>query len=75
MSGVRIPPSPHSTKTQAPETEDEEDAVDLMLKKAGCLEAHYAVQECIVENKDWRVCQKQVADFKLCIENSKKKQN
>ena len=53
--------------------EDEEgDAVDQMLRKAGCLDAHYAVQECIVEHKDWRVCQKQVTAFKECIDNSKK---
>ena len=36
--------------------EDEDDPVDKMLKKAGCLEKHYKVQECMVEHKDWRQC-------------------
>lgn len=44
-----------------------------MLKKAGCLEAHYAVQDCIVTHKDWRICQPQVQAFKTCIQDSKKR--
>jgi len=59
--------NPHSTTDE----EDLEDPVERMLKKTGCLEKHYSVQECIAETKDWRQCQKQVADFRACIENSK----
>ena len=36
--------------------EEDDDPVDKMLKKAGCLEHHYKVQECMVEYKDWRQC-------------------
>uniref|UniRef100_A0A1A9WDW5 peptidyl-tRNA hydrolase n=1 Tax=Glossina brevipalpis TaxID=37001 RepID=A0A1A9WDW5_9MUSC len=35
----------------------EEDPVELMLKKTGCIDYHYKVQECIAEFGDWRHCQ------------------
>ena len=55
------------------EEEDDEDHVDKMLRKAGCAEAHYKVQECMAETKDWRKCQDLVKAFKDCIDQSKKK--
>jgi len=42
--------------------DDEDDPVDKMLKKAGCLEKHYKVQECMVEHKDWRQCKAEVKE-------------
>ena len=54
---------------------DEDDPVEKMLRKAGCLEKHYAVQECMFDHKDWRKCQDKVYDFKKCIEASKSKQS
>ena len=45
--------------------EDEDDPVDKMLKKAGCLEKHYNIQACMVENKDWRKCQAEVKGTQL----------
>ncbi|XP_076360327.1 uncharacterized protein LOC143252299 [Tachypleus tridentatus] len=48
--------------------EEEDDHVEKMLKKTGCLELHYAVQECMADHKDWRKCQEQVAKFRACIE-------
>jgi len=53
---------------------DEEDPVDKMMEKIGCGEQHYQVQLCMMENKDWRKCQEPVRQFKLCVEESKKKQ-
>ena len=53
--------------------DDEEDHVDKMLRKAGCAEAHYKVQECMAETKDWRKCQDLVKAFKDCIDQSKRK--
>ncbi|PBC33386.1 Peptidyl-tRNA hydrolase [Apis cerana cerana] len=41
-----------------------EDPVEEMLKKTGCMEFHYEVQECIAETQDWRKCQEQVKRFK-----------
>lgn len=43
------------------------DPVEEMLKKTGCMELHYKVQECIAETQDWRKCQDQVRNFKLCM--------
>jgi cytochrome c oxidase assembly factor 4 len=53
--------------------DSDEDPVELMLKKAGCLEKHYKVQECIAETKDWRQCQGHVEAFRICMEEHKKK--
>jgi len=52
--------------------DDDDDPVEKMLKAAGCLEKHYAVQECIAETHDWRRCQQPVQDFRKCIEDHKK---
>lgn len=44
------------------------DPVEEMLKKTGCIELHYEVQDCISTTQDWRACQKQVQHFKQCME-------
>lgn len=44
-----------------------EDPVEVMLKRTGCIELHYKVQECIAETQDWRKCQDQVQEFKACM--------
>ncbi|XP_046975486.1 cytochrome c oxidase assembly factor 4 homolog, mitochondrial [Vanessa cardui] len=49
----------------------DDDPVESMLKKAGCLDLHYKVQECINTTKDWRKCQTEVNDFKICITRHK----
>ncbi|XP_050359823.1 cytochrome c oxidase assembly factor 4 homolog, mitochondrial [Nymphalis io] len=51
--------------------ESDDDPVESMLKKAGCLDLHYKVQECINTTKDWRKCQGEVNDFRLCITKHK----
>lgn len=43
------------------------DPVEQMLKKTGCMELHFKVQECIAETQDWRKCQNQVSEFKKCM--------
>ena len=51
---------------------NEEDPVIKNLTKIGCLEKHYAVQDCYFESKDWRKCVKEVNDFKECVKQAKK---
>ncbi|CAG0885677.1 unnamed protein product [Cyprideis torosa] len=51
----------------------DDDPVEKMLTKAGCLNQHYAIQECMAEYKDWRKCQKEVAAFRDCINSSQEK--
>ncbi|VEN44876.1 unnamed protein product [Callosobruchus maculatus] len=48
-------------------TQELSDPVEEMLKKTGCIELHYKVQECIAETHDWRKCQDRVSDFKKCM--------
>nr|CAH7715040.1 unnamed protein product [Callosobruchus chinensis] len=44
------------------------DPVEEMLKKTGCIELHYKVQECMAETRDWRKCQDSVSNFKKCMD-------
>ncbi|KAK7069292.1 Cytochrome oxidase assembly factor 4 [Halocaridina rubra] len=59
---------PHQRNKVPKEDEDEEDPVEQMIAKTGCLEKHYAVQFCMADNKDWRKCQQEVMDFQSCIQ-------
>ncbi|CAL9685267.1 unnamed protein product [Knipowitschia caucasica] len=47
--------------------EDEDDPVDRMISRTGCGDQHYAVQECMAEHQDWRLCQQHVQKFKDCM--------
>ncbi|KAL1444518.1 hypothetical protein MTO96_029825 [Rhipicephalus appendiculatus] len=47
--------------------------LEEMLKKTGCIDLHYAVQECMAEHRDWRKCQEAVRNFQMCIERNAKK--
>lgn len=58
-------PSPHDRNVTR--SEDEDDPVDKMISKTGCADFHYAVQECMAENQDWRKCQSQVQTFRDCM--------
>ncbi|XP_076244498.1 uncharacterized protein LOC143185411 [Calliopsis andreniformis] len=49
------------------------DPVEEMLKKTGCMELHYEVQECIAQTQDWRKCQEQVKRFKVCMDKYQRK--
>ncbi|EZA48680.1 hypothetical protein DMN91_002271 [Ooceraea biroi] len=54
--------------------EEIEDPVERMLKKTGCINLHYQVQECMAEHQDWRKCQDKVKKFKECMNKSTKHQ-
>jgi len=51
---------------------DEEDPVTKAIEKTGCLELHYAVQECMADHQDWRKCQDDVKKFAQCMQNYQK---
>lgn len=60
--------------SKKPSSEDSVvDPVEEMLKKTGCIDLHYAVQECMAEHRDWRKCQEAVRNFQMCIERNAKK--
>jgi len=67
--------SNHHNRSKIVEDDEEEDPVDAMIKKTGCLEKHYAVQFCMADHSDWRKCQDQVKEFQICINeyNQRKK--
>ncbi|KAK2870972.1 hypothetical protein Q8A67_023499 [Cirrhinus molitorella] len=53
-------PSPHNRSR----SEDEDDPVDGMISRTGCAQLHYALQDCMAEQQDWRKCQTEVQKFK-----------
>ena len=63
--------SGHDRSRVAPPADDgeEEDLVDTLLRRTGCMEHHYAVQACMAESGDWRRCQDRVTEFRQCMEN------
>ncbi|XP_041422940.1 cytochrome c oxidase assembly factor 4 homolog, mitochondrial [Xenopus laevis] len=58
-------PQPHNRSRKA---DDEEDPLEHMIGRTGCAWAHYAVQECMAEQQDWRKCQTHVQSFKDCMQ-------
>ncbi|XP_015599540.1 cytochrome c oxidase assembly factor 4 homolog, mitochondrial isoform X2 [Cephus cinctus] len=61
------------SKASSSSQNDIEDPVELMLKRTGCIELHYLVQECIAETQDWRKCQEQVQSFRTCMADYQRK--
>ncbi len=55
--------------------DDDEDPIITKLNKIGCLEKHYAVQDCYFETKDWRKCSKEVKEFQECVKQAKEESN
>ena len=66
-------PHQRTKSLQRSSDDDDDDPVERLLKKSGCLELHYKVQECMVDHKDWRICQPHVQKFRECIEESQKR--
>ncbi|XP_061385060.1 cytochrome c oxidase assembly factor 4 homolog, mitochondrial [Danaus plexippus] len=62
------------TIKQRDRADGDDDPVESMLKKSGCLELHYKVMECINSTKDWRKCQEEVNEFRSCVSKHKESQ-
>ncbi|NXN95318.1 COA4 factor, partial [Rhinopomastus cyanomelas] len=60
----------HGRSHQA-EKEEEEDPVDAMIARTGCLAQHQQLQDCMAEQKDWRHCQAQLRAFGQCMAQRK----
>ena len=50
------------------DVDEEEDLYETLLEKSGCAKLHYALQDCYFEHNDWRKCQKEMQEFKKCVE-------
>ncbi|KAF3158319.1 hypothetical protein TWF106_005906 [Orbilia oligospora] len=50
----------------------DDDEWDIRIQKTGCAWENENLQICFDKNKDWRVCQKQLQEFKNCWERYKK---
>jgi cytochrome c oxidase assembly factor 4 len=69
-----IPGQQQNVEGSGGEEEEEEDPIIAKLNKVGCLEAHYKVQDCYFDTKDWRKCVNEVNAFKDCLKEAKKDQ-
>nr|XP_033804684.1 cytochrome c oxidase assembly factor 4 homolog, mitochondrial isoform X2 [Geotrypetes seraphini]XP_033804686.1 cytochrome c oxidase assembly factor 4 homolog, mitochondrial isoform X2 [Geotrypetes seraphini]XP_033804687.1 cytochrome c oxidase assembly factor 4 homolog, mitochondrial isoform X2 [Geotrypetes seraphini] len=72
MSAPNPPGHNWSRKVEREEQEEEEDPLDQMIFRSGCAAFHYALQECMSEQRDWRKCQQQVQLFKDCMQEQQK---
>lgn len=63
------------SKGESSQAKDDIDLLDELLNKTNCAQLHYKVQDCIAKTKDWRKCQAEVKEFKLCIEKNQKLAN
>ena len=62
-----------SVKQNEIDKDEEEDRMEAAIRKTGCSDENFAVQDCMFEHRDWRKCQKQVKAFKECIMKSSSK--
>jgi len=46
----------------------EHERVISLLGKTGCLEHNFRVEDCMVENKDWRMCQEPLKKLQVCLQ-------
>lgn len=69
MSNTKPTESVHYSKKT-----DNQDPFEEMMKRTGCLELHYKVQDCMFEHRDWRQCRQQVDDFRVCFERFKREE-
>jgi len=65
--------SSHGREAKPDQDPEDDDPVDSMLRKAGCLELNDKLAICANEHKDWRKCQDILLEFKECMDFSKKK--
>ncbi|GIY12278.1 hypothetical protein CDAR_16181 [Caerostris darwini] len=64
----------HSSSQTRPNAEDNSlDAMDKFINESGCADFHFKLQECFADTKDWRKCQKEVRDFRNCVNETNMK--
>lgn len=71
MKGTKANSEMHGTR-KPKVGDEEEDPFDARIRRSGCADFHYKLQECMDSKKDWRACQVDVAAFKECIKVHKR---
>lgn len=72
--------NPADNNKEKETTEGEEgqelDQYEVSLRKSGCSEQHYQLQECYFNNgNDWRKCQHEIKLFKDCMSSEQRKKS
>ena len=57
----------HNWTRQLKKEDEEEDPLDQLITRSGCAPFHFAVQECMAQDQDWRQSQPQVQAFRDCM--------
>uniref|UniRef100_A0A915CP60 Actin n=1 Tax=Ditylenchus dipsaci TaxID=166011 RepID=A0A915CP60_9BILA len=63
---AKLESSGHTGSSEAKD-KDEEDRVESLIRGSGCWENHIQVVDCMSEHGDWRKCQEQLSQFKMCM--------
>ncbi len=54
------------------QTEEEKDEWEERIERSSCSKFHYSLQECYSEHGDWRLCQREMEQFKKCMDEQNK---
>lgn len=52
---------------------DAEDPYEARIRRSGCADHNYALQECYMDTKDWRKCREKMEAFRACMAKRKTK--
>lgn len=57
------------------QSEEEKDLYETLIENSGCSKFHFALQDCYFENNDWRKCQKEMTEFRQCMNEHNKQRS
>mmetsp|Transcript_26940 Transcript_26940/g.75923 ORF Transcript_26940/g.75923 Transcript_26940/m.75923 type:complete len:85 (-) Transcript_26940:321-575(-) len=64
----------HHTRRTASSAVEEDDEIDPFVDQQGCGRVYAKLEECLGENdRDWRLCQREVAALKECYSKAASK--
>ena len=61
-----------STTDSSQLNSEEEDPFYSIIKRTGCDQFHYKLQDCYDTNRDWKKCTLEMKEFKQCMDKNKK---
>ncbi|NXS93296.1 COA4 factor, partial [Jacana jacana] len=57
----------HASNHRLLDIDEDEDPLDAMIARTGCVAQHRELQQCMAIWQDWRECQPQVQAFADCM--------
>ena len=66
-------PDHHPASSAHGSTPEEEDPYESAIERSGCARHHHALQDCYLEHGDWRKCQREMQEFRECVDKQNKR--